>query len=267
MSDNPDEDSAEVVVIIAWVIWHNRNEVRHGGRKKTGSKFFHSVKQYLQEFNEVNVSLPKLARTQVVAWAPSASRYKVVAAMSKKINAPLGPLEVEVKAWEEGGLSTPPSSVEPVIRGILMACGYCYKDKPFRFEEMWLAKKGCMDLVQSEWDKYRIDNNAAGVNFKARMLKSEVNDLMEKETRMWFQRSHSLWATFGDKNSKYFHSRATQRYRRNKIDGVRNGRGHWKHVPKEIANEFLKYFAKLFSYLQQLPTRVGLGYHSKFSDR
>ena len=26
-----------------------------------------------------------------------------------------------------------------------------------------------------------------GVNFKARMLRSEVNDLLDKETRMWFQ--------------------------------------------------------------------------------
>jgi len=47
---------------------------------------------------------------------------------------------------------------------------------------------------------------------------------------------------FGDKNSKYFHSRATQHYRRNKIDGVKDGMGHWKHDPKEIANDFLKYF-------------------------
>ena len=95
--------------------------------------------------------------------------------------------------------------------------------------------------------KAELEAFLAGVNFKAIILKSEVNDLMEKETRMWFQRSRSLWATFGDKNSKYFHSKATQRYRRNKIDGVKDGRGHWKHDPKEIANKFLKYFAKLYS--------------------
>ena len=74
---------------------------------------------------------------------------QVVAAISKKINAPLGLLEAEVKAWEEGvkfarevgvydftlegdslvvfnalsGRSTPPVSVESIIRGILMVCG------------------------------------------------------------------------------------------------------------------------------------------------
>ena len=85
--------------------------------------------QYLQEFNEANVGLPHLDRNHVVAWVPPfATWYKVnvdgavfaaqksvgvgvlicdsygqvVAAISKKINAPLGPLEAEVKAWEEG---------------------------------------------------------------------------------------------------------------------------------------------------------------------
>ena len=74
---------------------------------------------------------------------------QVVDGISKKINAPLGPLEAEVKAWEEGvkfareigvydftlegdslvvftalrGLSTPPAAVESVIRGVLMVCG------------------------------------------------------------------------------------------------------------------------------------------------
>ena len=74
---------------------------------------------------------------------------QVVVAISKKINASLGSLEAEVKVWEEGvkfarevgvydftlegdslvvfnalsGRSTPPVSVESVIRGILMVCG------------------------------------------------------------------------------------------------------------------------------------------------
>ena len=168
---------------------------------------------------------------------------------------------------------------------------------------MWLAEKGCTNIVQSEWNKHRVDNNAEGivpkielcglalkkwsskifgsvgrelhlkkkllakeeleafltsVNFKARMLKSEVNDLMEKETRMWFRRSCSLWVTFGDKNSKYFHSRATQHYRRNKIDGVKDGMGHWKHDPKEIANDFLKYFVELFSTSNNCQSELAL---------
>ena len=35
--------------------------------------------------------------------------------------------------------------------------------KPFWFDEMWLAEKGCTDMVQSEWNKHRIDNNVASI--------------------------------------------------------------------------------------------------------
>ena len=47
-----------------------------------------------------------------------------------------------------------------------------------------------------------------GLNFRVLSIKYEIKDLMDKETHMWFQRSKALWATHGDKNSKYFHSKA-----------------------------------------------------------
>ena len=48
-----------------------------------------------------------------------------------------------------------------------------------------------------------------GLNFWVLSIKYEIKDLMDKETRMWFQRSKAHWSTHGDKNSNYFHSRAT----------------------------------------------------------
>ena len=56
-----------------------------------------------------------------------------------------------------------------------------------------------------------------GVNFEVRRLNQEITDLMDKENRMWLQRAKVLWASNGDKNSKFFHSRATQRKRKNSI--------------------------------------------------
>ena len=76
------------------------------------------------------------------------SNGQVIAALSRKLNAPLGALEVEAKAFEVGlefardvgvhdfilegdslvvynalcGSSTPPSMIAPVIQGILMSC-------------------------------------------------------------------------------------------------------------------------------------------------
>ena len=48
-------------------------------------------------------------------------------------------------------------------------------------------------------------------------LKKEINELLVKEEKMWKQRSRALWLHEGDKNTRYFHSRATQRFRRTKF--------------------------------------------------
>ena len=48
------------------------------------------------------------------------------------------------------------------------------QEKPFCFEEMWLVKKGCMDTVQTEWDKHRLDNNAVGIVPKIEMCGSAL---------------------------------------------------------------------------------------------
>ena len=60
-----------------------------------------------------------------------------------------------------------------------------------------------------------------GVNHRVRELKFEVSVLMDREARMWAQRSRVLWASQGDKNTKYFHSRATKRFRKNQIRGIK----------------------------------------------
>ena len=56
-----------------------------------------------------------------------------------------------------------------------------------------------------------------GVNFRVRELKKEINELVDKKYRMWFQRSKVLWAANEDKNSKFFPCRATQRKKKNLI--------------------------------------------------
>ena len=52
---------------------------------------------------------------------------------------------------------------------------------------------------------------------QVRILKREVYDLMVKEDCMWHQRSRVDWLKFGDLNTSYFHSRASQHNRRNFI--------------------------------------------------
>ena len=98
-----------------------------------------------------------------------------------------------------------------------------------------------------------------GINFQARMLRREVNDQLDKEMKMWFQRSRSLWAVHGDRNSKFFHMKATQRYRRNRISKIKNSLGQWCTDQRVIATEVTDFFSKLYSSSNSCQPKLALG--------
>ena len=52
-------------------------------------------------------------------------------------------------------------------------------------------------------------------------LEKEIHGLLIKEEQLWEQWSKSHWISLGDKNIAFFHSRASQRFRRNNIHGLR----------------------------------------------
>lgn len=58
-------------------------------------------------------------------------------------------------------------------------------------------------------------------------LQEEINLLLDKEATMWRQRSKILWLRDGDKNTKFFHSKASQRRRRNYITRLHDVGGNW----------------------------------------
>ena len=64
-----------------------------------------------------------------------------------------------------------------------------------------------------------------GSNFQIKALKDEINVLMDREARMWNQRSHILWLKNGDGNTKFFHTRASHRFRKNVILGINDPLG------------------------------------------
>ena len=86
-----------------------------------------------------------------------------------------------------------------------------------------------------------------GVSFQVRELKKEINELVDKEYRMWFQRSKVLWAANGDKNSKYFHYRATQRKRKNLILKICKADGEWSSDMDQVIDTLTTYFQELYA--------------------
>nr|POE75990.1 hypothetical protein CFP56_53509 [Quercus suber] len=64
MREEYDEDKVATVVTIAWSIWANRNEVRHGGTKKTEEALVKWSAQYLTEYRSANGSTELVRRSQ-----------------------------------------------------------------------------------------------------------------------------------------------------------------------------------------------------------
>ena len=172
------EDKVAHVVTTTWAIWHNRNAVRYGGAWKSGKQISRWASDYLKEYRVAvaqTISGVSVSR-QLISWSPPRNghfkinvdgavfselkaigvgvvirddRGRLEAALRRKISAPMGAVEAEVKAFEAGLLfakdvrvwdvildgdslvvynalcnfSPPPSSIASVVQGILDMCG------------------------------------------------------------------------------------------------------------------------------------------------
>ncbi|XP_050258807.1 uncharacterized protein LOC126703778 [Quercus robur] len=78
-------------------------------------------------------------------------------------------------------------------------------------------------------------------------LKGELVGLLVKKEQMWQQRSKTHWLKLGDKNSKFFHTKASQRFRRNRILGIEDHNGVWCVGEEKVAEVFENYYSSLFT--------------------
>ena len=56
-----------------------------------------------------------------------------------------------------------------------------------------------------------------------------------------------MWLKEGDKNTKFFHSKASARKRKNTIEGILDENGRWTEETEGIERVFCEYFADLFT--------------------
>ena len=64
---------------------------------------------------------------------------------------------------------------------------------------------------------------------------------------MWKQRSRSLWLQEGDNNTRYFHSQASHRFRRNWIDNLEDANGELCSDEEGISAILVGYYQQLFT--------------------
>ncbi|RYR46649.1 hypothetical protein Ahy_A07g032408 [Arachis hypogaea] len=80
-----------------------------------------------------------------------------------------------------------------------------------------------------------------------RILEAELEDELVSEERFWREKSRVQWLKWGDKNTKFFHSKYKARNRRNKIHHLEDEEGNIAEDAEGIANMAQHYFTKLFT--------------------
>ena len=78
------------------------------------------------------------------------------------------------------------------------------------------------------------------------VVSRNLDALLRKQKIYWAQRSRIPWLKHGDKNTKFFHSKASQRRRRNHIQSLKNANDMWVKEVEDIAGVAVNYFENLF---------------------
>ncbi|XP_050238020.1 uncharacterized protein LOC126687503 [Mercurialis annua] len=131
--------------------------------------------------------------------------------------------------------------------------------RPFRFEKMWLDHNQFDDVVQDVWNMGRESDiefmeklescgreGNEGSDRNIANTAAEIDKLLRREEIMWRQRSKADWLKEGDRNTKFFHHKASSRKKNNSIAQIRDDFGEWR-AGEDIAKVVVAYFNQLFT--------------------
>lgn len=92
-------------------------------------------------------------------------------------------------------------------------------------------------------------------------LMEEYHQILKEQEVYWQQRSRVLWLQAGDKNTNFFHRKASARRNSNTIRGLFNKHGIWYSSSLDIINILTEYFSSLFS---EEPVSLNFGIISRW---
>jgi anthranilate/para-aminobenzoate synthase component I len=167
-----------------------------------------------------------------------------------------------------------------------------------KFEHMWLRNEDHFKIVKDSWQRHtnnistklshtlaqlhswgkqtfgsipkkiqKVKDELQLLNYQnsndpmrtIRDKEKELDDLLQCEEIWWSQRSRAMWLQHGDKNTSYFHQKASQRKRRNKIEKICDTQGTIHYDPANIETTLIQHFQNMFDTQDTITTtKTGL---------
>lgn len=145
-------------------------------------------------------------------------------------------------AWKDStGLGSNLDNLQVSLRKCSVGLGQ-WSSSTWSDREKLIAKKTAQ--LKSLQDCEGIDNVD-----DIKMLKREVGILLAQEDLRWKQRAKLNWYKAGDRNTRFFHSYASQRRRKNRILEVRDPNDILRFGPASISIAFGQHFESIFRLL------------------
>lgn len=130
----------------------------------------------------------------------------------------------------------------PEVVGKLQACG---KKLTEWCKNSFGSVRKTLEEKRVLLSEAKLDAAIGGVSQLVKSLQKEINEILDKESQMWQQRSWSLFLKCKDRNTNYFHSKASQWFRRNRILGLKNNQNVWCTEYNQIKNIAVEYYQDL----------------------
>jgi len=142
------------------------------------------------------------------------------------------------EAWE----GPKPSNIQDLQRRLKDVSGRLQRWERTTFGNVrWELHKLTAEQEHMQSDPLRVGPSHAELKIKERIM-----ELNHREEILWRQRSRIMWLAEGDKNTRFFHLRASRRRRRNKITKLKKADGEFTADEQEMRAVTMDFYENLF---------------------
>ena len=148
--------------------------------------------------------------------------------------------EVVHKAWDEGLLRDSAFPLNSCLESCRVSLD-AWNQNDFGHVGKQIAR------LQKTLEWLELQPTSPSIITEMQKTRVELNCWLEKDDVMWLQRSRINWFREGDRNTRYFHSKASARYQNNLIDGMEDSIGVWHEDIGIVEGIIVDYYSALFS--------------------